>query len=107
MLRGGQLDGSVFSKLAGQGVKTVLDLKGGDGDGDVARGTSLKLLHVPMTAFGLRDDRVLEALRILSDPANRPLIVHCQHGSYRTGAPLALYSVVVQCWSKDVASREM
>jgi len=107
LYRGGQPDGAGFRELAALGVKTVLDLKGGDGDGDVARGTSLKLVHVPMTAFGLRDDRVLEALRILSDTANRPLIVHCQHGSDRTGALMALYRVVVQGWSKDDAIREM
>ena len=107
LYRGGQPAGAGFRELAALGVKTVLDLKGGDGDGAVARGTSLKLLHVPMTAFGLRDDRVLEALRILSDSSNRPLIVHCQHGSDRTGALMALYRVVVQGWSKDDAIREM
>ena len=107
LYRSGQPDGAGFRELAALGVKTVLDLKGGDGDGDTARGASLKLVHVPMTAFGLRDDRVLEALRILSDPANRPLVVHCQHGSDRTGALMALYRVVVQGWSKDDAIREM
>ena len=107
LYRSAQPDGAGFRELAALGVRTVLDLKGGDGDGDVARGTSLKLLHVPMTAFGLRDDRVLEALRILSDPSNRPLIVHCQHGSDRTGALMALYRVVVQGWSKEDAIREM
>jgi protein tyrosine phosphatase (PTP) superfamily phosphohydrolase (DUF442 family) len=107
LYRSAQPDGAGFRELAALGVKTVLDLKGGDGDGDTARGTSLKLLHVPMTAFGLRDDRVLDALRILSDPTNRPLIVHCQQGADRTGALMALYRVVVQGWSKEDAVREM
>ena len=107
LYRSAQPDGAGFRQLAALGVKAVLDLKGGDGDADTARGTSLKLLHVPMTAWGLRDDRVLEALRILSDPANRPLIVHCQHGADRTGALMALYRVVVQGWSKEDAIREM
>lgn len=107
LYRSGQPDAEGFRELAALGVKTVLDLKGGDGDGGVAGGVSLKLLHVPMTAFGLRDDRVLEALRILSDSSNRPLVVHCQHGSDRTGALMALYRVVVQGWSKEDAIREM
>src|SRR5260221_1256182 len=107
LYRSGQPDAGGFRELAAVGVKTVLGLKGGDGDGGTAGGASLKLLHVPMTAFTLRDDRVLEALRILSDPANRPLVVHCQHGADRTGALMALYRVVVQGWSKDDAIREM
>jgi protein tyrosine phosphatase (PTP) superfamily phosphohydrolase (DUF442 family) len=93
-----------FHELSTLGVKTVLDLKGGADD---VSGTSLKLFHVPMTAFGLRDDRVLDALKILADPANRPLAVHCQHGADRTGALIALYRMVVQGWSKEDALAEM
>jgi hypothetical protein len=43
----------------------------------------------------------------LTDPANRPLVIHCQHGADRTGAIVALYRVVVQDWSKADALREM
>jgi hypothetical protein len=50
---------------------------------------------------------VLEAMKILSDPANRPIVIHCQHGSDRTGAMMALYRIVVQGWTKDDAIREM
>ncbi len=96
-----------FRKLAGLGVKTVLDVAGGAGDAPFAQGTALKLLHVPMSAFGLRDDRVLDALRILADPANRPVLIHCRQGADRTGAIVALYRVVVQGWTKEDALREM
>jgi len=60
-----------------------------------------------MSAWGLHDDLVLQALRIMADPANRPLLIHCQHGADRTGAMVALYRVVVQNWSKADAIREM
>jgi protein tyrosine phosphatase (PTP) superfamily phosphohydrolase (DUF442 family) len=96
-----------FRKLASLGVKTVLDVAGGDGDTEAAEGTGIKLLHIPMSAFGLRDDRVLQALRILADPANRPVVIHCQQGADRTGALVALYRVVVQGWTKEEAIREM
>jgi tyrosine-protein phosphatase SIW14 len=96
-----------FREIAALGVKSVLDVAGGEGDAPIARGTELKLFQVPMSAFGLRDDRVLEALRILADPVNRPLVIHCQHGADRTGAIVALYRVVIQGWSKADAVREM
>jgi len=95
-----------FQKLTQMGVKSVLDLRGGDGDKETPGG-SLKLFHVPMTAWGLHNDRVLQALRIVADPQNRPLLIHCQHGADRTGAIVALYRVVVQGWSKERAIREM
>ncbi|HET9793610.1 MAG TPA: tyrosine-protein phosphatase [Thermoanaerobaculia bacterium] len=95
-----------FRELQALGVKTVLDVES-PGDEMLARGMSLKLVHVPMTAFGLRDDLVLRALRIMADPANRPVVVHCHLGADRTGALVALYRVVVQGWSKADAIREM
>lgn len=95
-----------YRELAALGVKTILDVESAGDDG-VAAGTSIRLFHVPMSAFGLRDDRVLEAMRILADPANRPIVIHCHHGADRTGAMMALYRVVVEGWSKDDALREM
>jgi|PersoiStandDraft_1058852.scaffolds.fasta_scaffold55191_2 protein tyrosine phosphatase (PTP) superfamily phosphohydrolase (DUF442 family) len=104
LYRSAQPTADGLKELASMGVKAVLDLKG---DGDNFSGGSLKLLHVPMTAFGLRDDKVVAALKILADPQNRPIVVHCQHGADRTGAIVALYRVVVQGWTKDEAIREM
>jgi protein tyrosine/serine phosphatase len=60
-----------------------------------------------MSAWGLHDDLVLKALRIMVDPRNRPLMVHCRHGADRTGAMVALYRVVVQGWTREQAVREM
>ena len=96
-----------FQKLSQMGVKSVLDLRGGDGDKKEMAGGSLKLFHVPMSAWGLQNKHVLQALRIVADPQNRPLLIHCQHGADRTGAIVALYRVVVQGWSKKMAIREM
>jgi protein tyrosine phosphatase (PTP) superfamily phosphohydrolase (DUF442 family) len=107
LYRGAQPNAAGFQELARLGVRTVLDLAGGDGDGPLAGDESLKLFHVPMSAWGLHDDLVLEALRIMTEPENRPLMVHCRHGADRTGAMVALYRVVVQGWSKEKAVREM
>lgn len=95
-----------FRELQALGVKAVLDVES-PGDELLARGSAIKLFHVPMSAFGLRDDRVLAALRIMADPANRPIVVHCHLGADRTGALVALYRVVVEGWSKADAIREM
>src|SRR5512138_1509128 len=96
-----------FRELEALGIKTVLDVSGSDGDREAAKGTKIKLFHVPMTAFGLRNGRVLQALAIIADPANRPLLIHCQHGADRTGAVVALYRVLMQGWGKADAVREM
>ncbi|HEX4438828.1 MAG TPA: tyrosine-protein phosphatase [Thermoanaerobaculia bacterium] len=105
--RGAQPSADGFKELVGLGVKTVIDLAGGGGDGAFVKEGSLKLVHLPMHAWSLRDDRVLEALRVMADPSNRPIMIHCQHGADRTGALVALYRVVVQGWTKERAVEEM
>ncbi len=107
LYRGSQPTAAGFQELQVLGVRTVLDLTGGKGDAALVHGDSLKLVHVPMSALGLHDDRVLQALRVMTDPGNRPLMIHCKQGADRTGALVALYRIVVQGWSKQKAILEM
>ena len=107
LYRSAQPSAAGFKELCGLGVKAILDVAGGAGDDALVVKDSVKLFHVPMHAWGLRDDRVLEALRVMADPANRPLLIHCQHGADRTGALVALYRVVVHGWTKEKAVLEM
>jgi len=54
------------------------------------------------------DSDVLTALRaIQSAQTNGPVLMHCKHGSDRTGLMAAMYRVVVQGWSKEDALNEM
>jgi protein tyrosine phosphatase (PTP) superfamily phosphohydrolase (DUF442 family) len=107
LYRAAQPTAGGFADLSALGVQSVLDVAGGPGDGVFAPKDEIRLFHVPMSAWGLHDDLVLQALRIMADPGNRPLLIHCQHGADRTGAMVALYRVVVQGWSKADAIREM
>jgi len=107
LYRAAQPTAAGFTELSTLGVHSVLDVAGGAGDDALAPKGTIRLFHVPMSAWGLHDDLVLHALRIMADPANRPLLIHCQHGADRTGAMVALYRVVVQGWSKADAIREM
>ena len=107
LYRSAQPTAAGFQELRALGIKTVLDVAGGAGDDGLIQKDSLKLFHVPMRAWGLRDDLVLQALRVMTDPSNRPLLIHCQHGADRTGALVALYRVVVQGWTREKAVEEM
>ena len=54
------------------------------------------------------DADVLAALRAIQDAeASGPVLMHCKHGSDRTGLMAAMYRVVVQGWSKEDALNEM
>ena len=54
----------------------------------------------------LHDD-VVHFLKIATSPKSQPVLVHCQHGSDRTGTMVAIYRIAVQGWSKRDAIEEM
>ncbi|MBK1826636.1 tyrosine-protein phosphatase [Haloferula rosea] len=61
--------------------------------------------HVRMNAGTVGDDEIFEALRVLTT-GDGPTLVHCLHGSDRTGVVVAAYRMVVQGWSRDRAMEE-
>lgn len=54
----------------------------------------------------MSEDDLIYALRVIKN-AQKPILIHCWHGSDRTGATKAAYRIVVQGWSKDDAIAEL
>jgi hypothetical protein len=48
-----------------------------------------------------------EFFRLLDDPANRPVLIHCMGGRHRTGTFAALYRLEYDRWTPDQALDEM
>ncbi|MBV4464742.1 protein tyrosine/serine phosphatase [Pseudomonas sp. F-14 TE3623] len=65
-------------------------------------------VQLPYRTNHVDDADVLKALRtIQTAEAKGPVLMHCKHGSDRTGLMAAMYRVVVQGWSKEEALNEM
>jgi protein tyrosine/serine phosphatase len=65
-------------------------------------------VQLPYRTNHVDDADVLAALRaIQTAQSNGPVLMHCKHGSDRTGLMAAMYRVVVQGWSKEDALNEM
>ena len=43
----------------------------------------------------------------MSDPAQMPVFVHCEHGADRTGVLCAMYRIAIEDWSPEDAAAEM
>ena len=89
------------------GVKTVLNLRQLHSDRDELEGTGLRYYHIKMRADDPEDDEVARFLKVVTDPANQPVLVHCWHGSDRTGLMVAIYRMYVQGWSADDALAQL
>ncbi|MEZ5454455.1 MAG: tyrosine-protein phosphatase [Thiothrix sp.] len=94
-----------FRELRQRGIGEVLDLRLYHLDVP-AEDTSLTLHRSPLFASSIKEANVISALQVIAN-AKRPVLVHCLHGSDRTGLVVAMYRVVCQGWSKQQAIEEM
>lgn len=128
------LDGKAFEELRDRGIRTVIDLQGGDIKSPIFGWISglvqfgenpawiqyeksaveflkMKFVNEPINSLDPLDRaqgyRLGRAIALMKDPANYPIYVHCEHGIDRTGLMIALYRVFVQGWNRQAAHDEM
>jgi protein tyrosine phosphatase (PTP) superfamily phosphohydrolase (DUF442 family) len=107
LYRSAQPSAEGMRNLEQHGIKTVLNLRAFHSDRDELAGTRLAGEHLFMKTWHPEREDVVKFLKLATDPARVPLLVHCQHGADRTGTMVAIYRVAVQGWSMDDAVREM
>ena len=91
--------------------RTVLSLEGATEDAKEAKELpTVKLVSEPITFWeiylsGISQRRLSDILAQVEE-ADKPILVHCQHGEDRTGLVIAAYRVRVDGWSKQTAMDE-
>lgn len=106
IFRSEQPDQNDFIALEKMGLTEVLNVRRLVKDDKKARKTELKLHHISMKAGDIKERDVIKALKIIDDRKG-PLLIHCWHGSDRTGMLVAMYRLVFQNWTKEDAIHEM
>ncbi len=104
--RSAQPDRKGFEELKRLGIRNVLSFRDHHADDRDAKGLGLTLHRVKMEAGEIEDEQVVEALRIIRT-AKGPIVIHCWHGSDRTGLISAMYRILYQNWSKEEAIEEL
>ena len=108
--RGAQPKERDYAGLAAMGVKTVIDLQrnGQEGEQALVEAQGMKFYRIPMSDRDKPAAGQAELfLKIVNDPANQPVFVHCAGGRHRTGAMSAIYRITHDGWSADQAYLEM
>lgn len=111
LYRSAQPTAEGFKNLQEFGIKTVVSLRVFHSDKDEIEDAGAEgAFHVKRISFKTwhaEDEDVVKFLKIVTDPANAPVLVHCQYGADRTGLMVAIYRVAVQGWTKEAALKEM
>lgn len=95
-----------MATLHNYGIRSVLNLRHVRNDKHEAKDTPLKLYHVPINTWRMSYDDLVKAVAILQT-SDKPVLVHCLHGSDRTGCVIAAYRMIHHGWTKEEAIREL
>lgn len=95
-----------FLELEKIGFKEILNLRRYHSDNKDAVDTQLVLHHIKIRAEAVNEKHLLKALSIIKKRKGA-ILIHCHHGSDRTGAVVAMYRIVFQGWTKQQAIEEM
>jgi uncharacterized protein (TIGR01244 family) len=109
LYRGAQPDKEGFAKLAGMGVKTVVNLRLEKDAKEklIVEASGMRYVSVPMANFGAPTQEQLDKVfAVLNDSSAGPVFVHCRRGSDRTGTVIAVYRMEHDRWSNDKALQE-
>jgi uncharacterized protein (TIGR01244 family) len=107
---GGQPSLDDLARLKSEGVKAVLNLRRPneyDAAAEAAKAKDLGLHYfdIPVSTADPKSEQVDEFLKILADPTNRPVFIHC-HTANRVGAFWMIRRVLVDGWKVEDAERE-
>lgn len=108
--RGAQPKGEEYAQLKRLGVKTVIDLRkdSQQEEPESVRSAGMKYFNIPLRASEpATDEQTAFFLKLVNDPSNWPVYVHCKGGRHRTGALTAIYRITHDGWTADGAFQEM
>ncbi|MHC1778023.1 MAG: dual specificity protein phosphatase family protein [Lentimicrobium sp.] len=87
------------------GIMTIVNLRRFSNDKHEAKGTGLGLQQIKMNASAILYDDIITGMNILLK-SEKPVLVHCLHGSDRTGCLVAVYRMVQSGWTREEAIDE-
>ncbi|MCX7863032.1 MAG: dual specificity protein phosphatase family protein [Bacteroidales bacterium] len=107
IFRSDQPDSLDISLLNELGIKSILNLRQHHIDESfLGKNHHFYSYHVKMRAYYLTNKQMAKAMCIIQS-APKPLLIHCKHGSDRTGAVIAMYRILYNQWTKKEALKEL
>lgn len=107
---GGQPRLEHLAKLKAEGVKVILNLRPSiehraAEEEARAKELGLKYINLPVVYRDPKEEQATEFLKILDDPANRPVFIHCA-AAIRVGAFWMIRRVLRDGWTVEAAEEE-
>jgi protein tyrosine phosphatase (PTP) superfamily phosphohydrolase (DUF442 family) len=112
LYQSGKIEPGELLDVAGDhGIRSVIDLRTFEDDAEgieaerrALEDSDVAYLHLP-TGHEPDEETVLRFLNFVGNPANRPALVHCYHGTGRSVLFGALYRIEFENWDNEKARR--
>lgn len=93
LYRSAQPQKADMQKAEEMGIKTIINLRNVVDDKQEIKCTSLNQIRIPLRAKTLTYDDIVVVLSAI-EAAEKPVLIHCLHGSDRTGCMVAAYQML-------------
>lgn len=107
--RSEQPSAELLPLLKAQNIQMVINLRSHNADDKILPAQDFKQVHVPINTWAMSRDDLLKVMQSIQQAQlnNQKVLIHCYHGSDRTGASIAMYRIIFEGWNTADALNEM
>ena len=109
VFRSEQPTAELIPQLKAHDIDVVINLRSRNKNLAVLPSTDFKLVHVPIHTWAMSREDLLQVMQQIQQAKvlNQKVLIHCYHGSDRTGASVAMYRIIFEKWKIEDALNEM
>ena len=109
VFRSEQPDQDLVQSLKAQKIDVIINLRSRNQDLKKLSNLGFELVHIPIHTWAIDREDLLKVMQQIqhAEQNQQKVLLHCYHGSDRTGASVAMYRIIFQNWSTTDALAEM
>lgn len=109
VFRSEQPNAEMIKQLQANDIDVVINLRSRDHDPKQLNADQFNLVHIPIHTWAMSREDLLAVMRQiqLAKAQQQKVLIHCYHGSDRTGASIAMYRIIFEKWDIEDALQEM
>ena len=109
LYRSEQPSSELLPYLQQQQIDIVINLRVHNEDRQLLQHVPVQLFHIPINTWDIERQDIVKVMQILqaAKAQHKRVLIHCYHGSDRTGTMVAMSRILLENWSSDDAINEM
>lgn len=109
LYRSEQPSNQLLPYLQQQKIDIVINLRSHNADQQLLQRHNIQLFHIPINTWNIQARDIVRVMQILqtAKAEQKRVLIHCYHGSDRTGTMVAMSRILLEDWTVNDATQEM